>query len=194
MGNTVSNVTAGKPNPAGAIYRAPVGTTLPTNTDALDTTKWVCLGFCSEDGVKNSGEMDSENIKAWGGQTVLTTASSTDDTFNFKLIEVLSDEVKKFIYGDSNVSGNLTDGITVGVSGYSQESSSIVIDMIMRDNAKHRVVIPSATIAEVGEIEYTDGDAVGYDVTLSCAADGSGKTHYEYTKRVPSTSIVPIGG
>jgi len=194
--NEVSNVTAGKPNPTGAIYRAPVGTTLPTSTDTvIDTTVWKCLGFCSEDGITNSGEMDSENIKAWGGQTVLTTSSSTDDKFQFKLIEALNEDVKKFIYGSSNVSGSLADGIAVGVNGYSQEDSSIIIDMIMRNNTKHRVVIPSATIAEVGEIAYVDNDAVGYDIKLSCAADASGKTHYEYTKRTAASgSTMPIGG
>ena len=32
MGNTATNVQAGKPNIKGAIYFAPLGTALPTNT------------------------------------------------------------------------------------------------------------------------------------------------------------------
>lgn len=183
MPNVVSNVTAGKPNPTGAIFRAPVGTTLPTDTDASLDEAFVCLGFCSDDGVTNAGEMDSETIKAWGGQTVLVTSTSTDDTFQFKLIEALNAEVKKFIYGDSNVTGTLATGMAVSVEGFSQADSSFVIDMKMRDNTKHRIVIPSASISEVGEITYADSEAVGYDVTLSCAADSNGKNHYEYTKR-----------
>ena len=184
-GNVVTNVTAGKPKTTGAVFRAPIGTTIPTNaTSALDAA-FVCLGFCSDDGVTNSGEMESENIKAWGGQNVLTTSSSTDDTFKFKLIEALNKDVLKFIYGDSNVSGELSEGngIAVGVQGYSQDDNIIVIDMIMRNNAVRRVVIPSATISEVGEIVYNDSEAVGYDITLACAADSNGKTHYEYSYR-----------
>ena len=184
-GNVVTNVTAGKPKTTGAVFRAPIGTTIPTNaTSALDAA-FVCLGFCSDNGVTNSGEMESENIKAWGGQNVLTTSSSTDDTFKFKLIEALNKDVLKFIYGDSNVSGELSDGngIAVGVQGYSQDDNIIVIDMIMRNNAVRRVVIPSATISEVGEIVYNDSEAVGYDITLACAADSNGKTHYEYSYR-----------
>lgn len=188
MSNTVSNVTAGKPKTTGAVYRAPLGTAVPTNPTTTLSDSFVCLGFCSEDGVTNAGEMDSENIKAWGGQNVLTTSSSTDDTFTFKLIEALNKDVLKFIYGDSNVSGELSTGtgIAVGVEGYSQDNSIIVIDMVMRNNAVKRFVIPNATISEVAEIVYTDSEAVGYEVTLACAADSAGKTHYEYLYRAPS--------
>lgn len=187
MGNTVTNVTAGKPNTTGAVYRAPLGTTIPTNATSDLDAAFVCLGFCSDDGVTNSGEMESENIKAWGGQNVLTTSSSTDDSFTFKLIEALNKDVLKFIYGSANVTGELTqgNGIAVGVKGYSQDDSIIVIDMVMRNNAVRRIVIPSATISEVGEIAYTDSEAVGYEVTLACAADSLGNTHYEYTYRTP---------
>lgn len=187
-GNTVTNVTAGKPNATGAVYRAPITATIPTDATTDLSSDFVCLGFCSDDGVTNSGNMESENIKAWGGQNVLTTSSSTDDTFKFKLIEALNKDVLKFIYGDSNVTGDLTTspGLKVGVSGYSQADSIIVINMIMRNNAVRRIVIPSATISEVGEIAYKDSEAVGYDITLACAADTYGKTHYEYTYRNPN--------
>lgn len=186
-GNTVTNVTAGKPKTTGAVYRAPLGSTIPTDPTTTLSSDYVCLGFCSDDGVTNSGEMESENIKAWGGQNVLTTSSSTDDKFKFKLIEVLKKEVLKFVYGNSNVTGDLTSGtgIAVGVNGYSQEDNIIVIDMIMRNNAVKRIVIPSATISEVGEIAYKDNEAVGYDITLACAADSAGNTHYEYIYRTP---------
>ena len=188
MGNTVTNVTAGKPKATGAVYRAPIGSTIPTDPTTALSDAYKCLGFVSEDGVTNSGEMESENIKAWGGQNVLTTSSSTDDTFKFKLIEALNKEVLKFVYGDTNVSGELTTGtgIAVGVQGYSQDDNIIVIDMIMRNNTAKRIVIPQATISEVGEIVYKDNEAVGYDITLACAADSNGKTHYEYTYRSPS--------
>lgn len=187
-GNTVTNVTAGKPKATGAVYRAPITATAPTDPTSALSGDFVCLGFCSDDGVTNSGTMNSENIKAWGGQNVLTTSSSTDDTFKFKLIEALNKDVLKFIYGSANVNGDLTTGtgISVGVNGYSQDDSIIVIDMVMRNNAVKRIVIPSATISEVGEITYKDSEAVGYDVTLACAADAYGKTHYEYTYRNPN--------
>ena len=70
MGNTATNVQAGKPNIKGAIYFAPLGTALPTNTkDALDKA-FECLGYISEDGVSNENATENTDVKAWGGDVV----------------------------------------------------------------------------------------------------------------------------
>jgi hypothetical protein len=55
----------------------------------------------------------------------------------------------------------------------------VVVDMVLRDGALKRIVIPYAQITEVDEIEYADDDAVGYDVTVMALPDASGNTHYE---------------
>jgi hypothetical protein len=66
MANTATNVTVGKPNVSGAVYRAPIGTTLPTDaTTALDPA-FVSLGYVSEDGLSNNNELSVEATKAWG--------------------------------------------------------------------------------------------------------------------------------
>ena len=109
-GNTASNVSAGKPNIAGAIYVAPKGTALPTTTTEALNEAFKCLGYVSEDGVTNATEIDTEDVKAWGGDTVLNLSTGFADKFTFTLLETISTEVKKARFGDENVTGTLADG------------------------------------------------------------------------------------
>ena len=56
--NNSAKVTVGKPKVAGAIYRAPIGTALPTNATGELSASYVCCGYVSEDGVTNSNTRD----------------------------------------------------------------------------------------------------------------------------------------
>lgn len=182
MANVASNVSAGKPKTTGAIWVAPKGSTLPTDTATALDAAFKCLGYCSDDGLTNSTDLESETIKAWGGDTVLTIQTSKDDRFGFTLIEILNEDVLKFVYGSTNVSGTLSTGLTVTANNADVEEVAIVIDMIMRDNTAKRIVIPDCKISEFGDVVYSDSEAVGYETTVTCMPDSSGNTHYEYLK------------
>ena len=55
--------------------------------------------------------------------------------------------------------------------------------MILRDGTLKRIVIPSCKISEVGDIVYSDTEAIGYDTTVDCTPDSEGNTHYEYIQQ-----------
>lgn len=182
MSNTITNVTTGKPKIGGAIYWAPVGTTLPTTTsDALDTA-FKGLGYVSEDGISNDNSPASDNVKAWGSDTVLNIQTERVDTFSFTLIEALNAQVLKTVYGSANVTGSLTEGLTVQATSEELDAGSWVIDMVLRGGVAKRIVIPNATVTSVGAIAYKDDEAVGYDVTITAVPDSTGVNHYEYIK------------
>lgn len=180
---TAANVSAGKPKVGGAIYTAPVGTPLPTSAFEELNAAFKGLGYVSEDGLVNSTDMESEKIKAWGGATVLVIQKSKDDKFKYTLIEVKNVDVLGYVYGEANVSGSLETGIVIKVNNGDVPERSIVIDMILRDNTAKRIVIPSCKISEVGDINYTDEDAIGYETTVDCTPDTEGNTHYEYIQK-----------
>lgn len=178
--NDARNVSAGKPKITGAINVAPVGTPLPTTpTEELDAA-FRGLGYCSDAGLTNSTNLETTNIKAWGGDTVLIIQSSKEDTFQFVLIEIKNVNVLKFVYGMSNVSGDLESGIVVTANNKDVDQVSIVIDMILSGNTLKRIVIPTASVSDIGDLVYSDEDAVGYDTTVNCIPDSAGNTHYEY--------------
>ena len=187
--NDAKNVSAGKPKITGAMHVAPLGAPLPTTpTEELDAS-FKDLGYCSDNGLTNSTNLETNNIKAWGGDTVLVIQSSKEDTYQFTLIEVKNVEVLKFVYGQANVSGDLDTGITIKANNMDVDQVSIVIDTILSGNTLKRIVIPTASISEIGDIVYNDIDPIGYETTVNCIPDGDGNTHYEYILRPNTPSV-----
>lgn len=183
MATNASNVTAGKPAVGGALYRAPIGTTLPTDATTALASAFVSLGYMSEDGLTNDNSPESEEVKAWGGDPVLTLQTAKPDTFTGTLIETLNPDVLATVYGEDNVTGTLANGITVYATADEATDYVYVCDMIMRDGAVKRIVLPKAKVTAVGTITYSDSAAVGYNLTISAAAATVGSkvaTHVEY--------------
>jgi len=182
MANTATNVTTGKPAKAGAIFFAPLGTTLPTDSDTALDNAFKALGYVSEDGLTNDNSPESDQVKAWGGDTVLNKQTDRPDSFGLTLIEVLNADVLKAVYGDTNVTVDNDGNITVKATADDLGSGSWVIDMILRGARKKRIVIPNGTISELGTITYKDDEAVGYEITITDIPDSTGVYHYEYIK------------
>ena len=86
----------------------------------------------------------------------------------------------KAVYGDDNVTGTLETGITVKANSTERPPCAWVIDMVMKNKVKKRVVLPCAGVISVGDITYADKSPVGYETTLSAVPDTDGNTHYEY--------------
>lgn len=180
--NNAGQVTAGKPKLGGAVFRAPLTAVLPTDAATALSEDYVNQGYCSDEGLKNNMGITTENIKAWGGDIVLTTQTEKTDTFTVTLIETTNPEVLKTVYGESRVSGTLATGLTVQVNSEEQTESVWVADMILKGKIAKRVIIPFGKITAIGEVTYADSSAVGYALTISARPDGSGNTHYEYLK------------
>lgn len=180
MGNTAGYVSTGKPNISGAVFRAPLGTTLPTSaTEALDEA-FVCLGYVSEDGLENSNEMDVSAVKAWGGMIVYRSLNELTDNFILTLIESENEDVLKAVYGDANVIPQANGEILIKVKAEDPQEAVWVFDLALRNNKAKRIVIEDGAITSRESITYNDSDAIGYGITVSAYPDSTGQTHHEY--------------
>lgn len=179
--SNVSYVSTGKPKVAGAVFRAPIGTTLPTSATASLASGFVELGYVSEDGVVNSNTPETSNVKAWGGQVVLILQTEKKDEWKLKLLEALNPNVLETVYGSDNVTYNAVAGtIAVEANADQLADQCYVIDTVMKGGAMKRIVIPCGSLSSLADIVYKDDEAIGYEITISALPDSSGNNHYEY--------------
>ena len=187
MANMALNVSTGKPGVSGGIFRAPLGTTLPTDATTSLSGSFTSLGYIATGGVTHSFTLDSGEYRAWGGELVLAYDNSKTHTFQFGMIEVLNPDVYTTIYGSDNVSGTLSSGITVTADGDTMPEYIYVIELLLRGGAVQRIVIPDGKITAVGDIVYQDSGAVSFPVTITAQVDSNGNFFKEYIKKVSST-------
>src|SRR5699024_7357872 len=92
------NVSTAKPKVAGAVWTAPLGTELPSDAVAELGAEFNSLGYISEDGLTNENTPESENIKAWVGDTVANVQTSKEDSLTYTLIAAMNVDVLKQVY------------------------------------------------------------------------------------------------
>lgn len=186
----VDNVSTGKPKIAGAVYRAPLGTTLPTDATTALAGAFVEMGYISDDGVVNSNNPSTQKINAWGGQVVLIVTTEKPDTFQLTFLEAMNSNVLETVYGVNNVTVNGVAGtIAVKANTAALEDYVYVIEQVLKGGAKKRIVIPTGELSALGDIVYKDDSAIGYQVTLDALPNSSGDTHYEYIALPAGTTM-----
>ena len=178
MAPNTQNVSVGKPMAAGGAFTGPIGTAVPKDATTALAEALENLGFVSDEGLTNAIEMDTEEIKDWAGDTVLVVKTSRTETFALTFIET-NEGVMKAVYGPDNVTVTGTS-MAVIHNGKDLPAQVWVFEIAMTGNRVKRIVVPSGTVTEIGEVAYVAGEPIGYGVTLTCAPDEAGNTVYEY--------------
>lgn len=176
-------VTYAKPKVGGAISVAPVGTTLPTDATTALAEGFNAVGYISEDGFTNAITRKSTDIKAWGGDTVLSVQTEFDNKYKTVFLDSIDLNVLKAIYGEANVSGSLSAGLDVKINNKELDEMSVVVDMILKDGTLERIVVARAKITELGDIVYKSDDALAYEVTFTSYPDANGDCAHNYYKK-----------
>lgn len=189
MANTATNVSTGKPKVTGGVWVAPRTATLPTDATTDLSGDYKCLGYVSDEGVSNNSELDTSEIKAWGGNIIFRSLTGMEDSFQFSLIESKNKDVLKAVYGSQNVTVDASGNISVNVMAEDPEELIWVFEVVLRGGIARRIVIPDGAITARDAITYNDNDPIAYNITVTAYPDSTGKTHAEYTEAGSDTTF-----
>ncbi len=185
MANDATNVIIGKPLASGGLLTAVAGTPLPTSATAPLNGAFEATGYVSEDGVVQTIDTDTTDIKAWGGDVVRTVETAHDVTYKFTMIEHNGVTLGAY-YGDDNY----TPG-AIEIRAGELPRKPWVIE-IKDGDARGRIVVPIGQIVERGDVNYTDEDAAGFEVTLKAFPDSTGVKAYIYWDGLADEDSVPV--
>jgi len=156
----------------GAVYLAPSGTTLPTDSSLALNEAFKNVGYISEDGIVETPEEDNTEIRAWqNGDIVRRVQASHEIQYQFMMIE--TNEVSLEAYYGNYEAGDVL------VTGEQLPRQCMVIETIDEGKIRRRVA-PDAQVIERGELSLTNEEATGYDVTFTCYPDTDGVKVYLY--------------
>ena len=159
----------------GIVSTAPNGTsTPPTSAVSALANPWVDLGYVSEDGVTEATAQSNEKIRAWqNGKAVRTVITEGETSYQLTLIQTNKDTVA--LYYGADVAA---DGSIIVNPMKERPLFELNLDVIDGDDIV-RAYAPEAQVSEVGDQVYSNGVAIGYEVTITCAVvtdcAGSGK-------------------
>lgn len=181
-----NNVMTGTPRVGGYLFRAPLGTPLPTDASTPLDAAYIDQGYVSEDGVERAVTKAYEAIRDMGGTEVLKTRTEIGVAVTLALLETLNAETAKSVYGEDAVSVTPADGshgtqVAIAYAGEEVDNSVWVLDLALAGKLK-RHVWPNTQLATEDEtVTLNSSTADMLPVSLTLYPDESGKYYYTYS-------------
>jgi hypothetical protein len=158
MALTADNVVVGI---TGRVYVAPTTAAAPTDSTTALAVDYVDLGYVSQDGVNFSTDRSTSQIRSWqGADLVREVVTEATVTYSFMLLETTEAVIEAY-FGNAIVDGkvSLNPSSTGG-------KKSFVIDVVDGDKGI-RHYIPSGEVLSIEAQSITNGDALGYGITVT---------------------------
>jgi hypothetical protein len=164
--------------------KAPIGTPLPTTTDAVLNNAFTDLGYTDENGIRDREERRNQDVFAWGGGLVGNVQQSYARTMTITFMQYLRPTVLEVAYGQNNctvtpattMTGNET---AVALNANLLDTLSWVFQGFYR-NALVCKVLPIARIVEVGDVDWTHRSFTTVTCTLKAFPDYLNNHAYLY--------------
>jgi hypothetical protein len=157
MALTASAVRVGV---TGAVYYGETTATAPTGSDST-LTGFSEVGYLSTDGLEFMSERSTSPINAWqNADLVRTVVTDSSVTYKMTLIET-SEDVLELYFGVTVTGGKVE--VNPSETGGRR---SFVFDVV-DDDKVIRHYVPSGEVTAVESQKYTNGEAIGYGLTIT---------------------------
>jgi hypothetical protein len=163
----------------GAVYVGPTSATAPSSSGST-LTGFTDLGYVSADGITETIERTTNQIRAWQGGALVREVTS-EGTYSVALTFIETNEDVLELYFGSTI----TDGALNGDPTQSGGRKSFVMDVV-DGSIVERTYIPAGEITAVGERTLASGEAIGYNVTITAYADTSNVTYKKWFSELES--------
>lgn len=188
--NGTNAILTGAPVKAsGAVTRANLGSTLPTDGSSPLDAAFKSLGYVSEDGVTRTIDASDDKIKAWGGDVVKVVRSDYSTSYTLTFMESANGTLLKALYGEENVKitspSEGVDGGKIAITNNSRRAprASYTFEML-DENTFIREVIPNGQISMNGDVQFVHSAVISYSVTIDALPDAKGNNAYSYLDTV----------
>lgn len=158
----------------GTFAYAAAGATLPTSATST-LSGYDDLGLISEDGLVQSINQDSNEIKAWNGDTVRKVQTSHTVEYKITMLETNPDSLAAY-YATDNI--DESNGV-VEITAASNQRGVWVATCVDGDS-DIRVVIPDGEVTAHDDVSLVSGDALKYGITITAYPDANGVKAFHY--------------
>jgi hypothetical protein len=188
MPNNTVDVTNVKGVQGGYGFTAPIGTTLPGDSDPFATlgTGFENMGFISNDGVEEEIDADTDTVTDMNGDVVYVIKSTETETLVLTLISVTEASLKE-MHGHQNVT-SATNHWKVTHTAKDHDQRAYVFDLLLKDGRKLRKVVPDGQVTEVGTITYVSSEVYAREITITCMPDADGNRVIDYIQKAATTT------
>lgn len=173
------------PGIGGSVLRAPIGTPLPTGTNATLNAAFADLGYCDENGIRDREERRNTDVFAWGGGLVGNVQQSYARTMTIRFMQFLDPNVLATAYGNANTT--VTPATTLTGTETAVALNAVLLDTLswvfqgFYRNALVCKVIPIARVVNVGDVDMTHRAFTVVEATLKAFPDAANNHAYLYT-------------
>lgn len=166
----------------GAVFKAAIGATAPTDARTALGTGWSsAAGYLSESGVTLNINRSTTAIRDWGLNNVRTATTDFTTNITGEFLQMSKDAAETML-GTANVSETAATSskpATLKLSIGPEMPPAGAFCFNMKDgNRRGRIYVPNGQITQVGSPTFVPGAGNVWPFTLECYDDGTGHSVY----------------